>query len=202
MIRIAIVLGSTRPGRLGKAVADWVHARAEEREDATFEILDVADFNLPLLDEPLPPSFGKYSHGHTKAWSEAVAAFDGYIFVTGEYNHSIPGALKNALDYLYKEWNNKSAGFVSYGSAGGTRAVEHLRDIAGELQMADVRAQVALPLATEFENYRTFTPSEGAEKNLQVLLDQVISWAGALKVLRPGTDEEKRSYVLVAPGSE
>jgi NAD(P)H-dependent FMN reductase len=202
MIRIAIVLGSTRPGRLGKAVADWVHARAAERENATFEVLDIADFNLPLLDEPLPPSTGKYSHGHTKAWSDAVAAFDGYIFVTGEYNHSIPGALKNALDYLYKEWNNKSAGFVSYGSAGGTRAAEHLRAIAGELQMADVRAQVALPLATEFENYRKFTPSEAAETNLQTLLDQVIAWAGALKVLRTGDNEDTRSYALAAPGSE
>ena len=118
----------------------------------------------------------------------AFDAFDGYIFVTGEYNHSIPGALKNALDYLYKEWNNKAAGFDSYGSAGGTRAVEHLRSVAGELQMADVRAQVALPLATEFEGYRTFTPSESAERNLQTLLDQVIAWAAALKVLRPGAE--------------
>ncbi len=202
MIRIAIVLGSTRPGRLGRAVADWVQARAQERGDAAFEVLDVADFNLPLLDEPLPPSTGMNSHGHTKAWSDAVAAFDGYIFVTGEYNHSIPGALKNALDYLYREWNNKSACFVSYGSAGGTRAAEHLRAIAGELHLADVRAQVALPLATEFENYRTFTPSEGAEKNLQTLLDQVIAWAGALKVLRTGKDEESRSYALAGRARE
>ncbi|SDP81612.1 NAD(P)H-dependent FMN reductase [Arthrobacter sp. ok909] len=185
MIRIAIVLGSTRPGRLGQAVADWVASRASERGDATFEVLDVADFSLPILDEPLPPSFGRYSHPHTKAWSEAVDGFDGYIFVTGEYNHSIPGALKNALDYLYKEWNNKAAGFVSYGSSGGIRAVEHLRGVAGELQMADVRAQVALPFATEFENYRTLIPTAATEKTLQILFDQVIAWAGALKVLRP-----------------
>ncbi|MCT9625976.1 NAD(P)H-dependent oxidoreductase [Pseudarthrobacter equi] len=200
MIRIAIVLGSARPGRLGKAVADWVHERAAGRKDAAFEVLDVADFNLPLLDEPLPPSMGKYTHGHTKAWSEAVAGFDGYIFVTGEYNHSIPGALKNALDYLFKEWNNKAAGFVSYGGAGGTRAVEHLRAVAGELHMADVRAQVVLPLATEFENYRTFKPSKEAEKNLQTLFDQVIAWAGALKVLRSGEEEATRSYALSGAG--
>ena len=185
MIRIAIVLGSTRPGRLGKPVADWVNSRAAERGDATFDVLDVADYHLPLLDEPLPPSFGRYSNAHTKAWSDAVDGFDGYIFVTGEYNHSIPGALKNALDYLYKEWNNKAAGFVSYGSSGGIRAVEHLRAVAGELQMADVRAQVTLPLATEFENYRAFVPSAAAEKSLQLLLDQLIAWAGALKTLRP-----------------
>jgi NAD(P)H-dependent FMN reductase len=186
MIRIAIVLGSTRPGRLGKAVADWVSSRASERGDATFDVLDVADFRLPLLDEPLPPSFGRYSQPYTKAWSEAVDRFDGYIFVTGEYNHSIPGALKNALDYLYKEWNNKATGFVSYGSSGGIRAVEHLRGVAAELQMADVRAQVALPLATEFANYRTFIPTSAAEQNLQTVFDQVIAWAGALKSLRPG----------------
>jgi NAD(P)H-dependent FMN reductase len=186
MIRIAIVLGSTRPGRLGKAVADWVSARASERGDATFDVLDVADFDLPLLDEPLPPSFGRYSQPYTKAWSEAVDGFDGYIFVTGEYNHSIPGALKNAVDYLYKEWNNKAAGFVSYGSSGGIRAVEHFRGVSAELQMADVRAQVALPLATEFANYRTFIPTAAAEKSLQILFDQVIAWSGALKVLRPG----------------
>lgn len=185
MIRIAIVLGSTRPGRLGKAVADWVQSRASERGDASFDVLDVADFDLPLLDEPLPPSLGRYSLGHTKAWAEAVAGFDGYIFVTGEYNHSIPGALKNAVDYLYKEWNNKAAGFVSYGSSGGIRAVEHFRGVAAELQMADVRAQVALPLATEFVNYRAFVPTEAAEQNLRTVFDQVIAWAGALKILRP-----------------
>jgi NAD(P)H-dependent FMN reductase len=184
MIRIAIVLGSTRPGRLGKPVADWVRSRAAERGDATFELLDVADFSLPLLDEPLPPSLGRYSLGHTKAWSDAVAGFDGYIFVTGEYNHSIPGALKNAVDYLYKEWNNKAAGFVSYGSSGGIRAVEHFRGVSAELQMADVRAQVALPLATEFVNYRAFIPTEAAEQNLQTLFDQLIAWSRALKTLR------------------
>jgi NAD(P)H-dependent FMN reductase len=188
MAKIAVVLGTTRPGRLGKAVADWVFARAIERTDASFEFLDVADFGLPLLDEPLPPSRGQHLNAHTVAWAKAVDRYDGYIFVTGEYNHSIPGSLKNALDFLYAEWNNKAAAFVSYGSAGGTRAVEHLRQVAGELQMADVRAQVALPFATEFENYRTFTPSEKAEKALGILFGQVIAWADALKVLRPPND--------------
>jgi NAD(P)H-dependent FMN reductase len=193
MTRIAIVLGSTRPGRLGKAVADWVLQRAAQRADAQFELLDVADFDLPLLDEPLPPSLGRHEQGHTRAWAEAVAGFDGFIFVTGEYNHSIPGALKNALDYLYAEWNNKAAAFVSYGSAGGIRAVEHLRGVAAELQMADVRAQVALPLSTEFEHYRTFTPSAAAEKNLVTVFDQVIAWAGALQVLRPPAGQNKQN---------
>lgn len=184
MLRIAVILGSTRPGRRGKAVADWVYEQAAKRTDAQFELVDVADFGLPLLDEPLPPSLGQYRHEHTKAWAEAIGSFDGYVFVTAEYNHSVPGALKNALDFLYGEWNKKAAGFVSYGGTGGTRAVEHLRLIAAELQMADVRAQVALPLATEFENYTTFTPSPRAVLGLGAVLDQVIAWAGALKPLR------------------
>jgi NAD(P)H-dependent FMN reductase len=199
MIRIAIVLGSTRPGRLGKAVAEWVKARSMEREDAAFELLDIADFRLPMLDEPLPPSRGRYSHEHTQAWASAVNPFDGYIFVTGEYNHSIPGALKNALDYLYLEWTNKAAAFVSYGSSGGTRAVEHLRCVAGELQMADVRAQVVLPFGTEFENYRTFRPTPAAERNLETVFDQVIAWARALRVLRPDNAAANGADVAAQP---
>jgi NAD(P)H-dependent FMN reductase len=104
--------------------------------------------------------------------------------VTAEYNHSVPGALKNALDFLYAEWNNKAAGFVSYGSAGGVRAVENLRLITAELQIAGVRAQVALPFASEFENYTSFTPSDDAEEALKPLLDQLISWSTALKTIR------------------
>ena len=121
---------------------------------------------------------------HTKARAEAIGSFDGYVFVTAEYNHSVPAALKNALDFLYREWNNKATGFVSYGGTGGTWAVEHLRLIAAELQMVDVRAQGAVPLATEFENYTTFTPSPRAVQGLGAVFDQVIAWAGALKPLR------------------
>ena len=128
-----------------------------------FDLLDVADFGLPILDEPLPPSLGRYSQPHTKAWSEAVDRFDGYIFVTGEYNHSVPGALKNAVDYLYKEWNNKAAGVRQLRKQRRHPRRRTLPGVAGELQMADVRAQVALPLATEFENYRTFIPTAAAE---------------------------------------
>lgn len=184
MVRIAVVVGSTRPGRRSKQVADWVLKRAREHGGATFELLDVADFNLPLLDEPMPPSLGNYQQDHTKKWAAAVNGFDGYLFVTAEYNHSVPGALKNALDFIYAEWNNKAAGFVSYGSAGGIRAVENLRLIAAELQMADVRAQVSLPFATDFQDYTLFTPSDSAEQALQPLLDQLISWSTALQTVR------------------
>ncbi len=184
MIKLAIIIGSTRPGRKGEAVAKWVYEIAKNRSDAEYELVDIKDFNLPVLDEPVPPSMGQYSQEHTKIWSQKIASFDGYIFVTPEYNHSTSGALKNAIDYLYKEWNNKAAGFVAYGSAGGTRAVEHLRLIMGELQVADVRGQVALSLMTDFENFSVFKPASYHEKTLNTMFEQVVSWATALKTLR------------------
>ena len=184
MLRVAIILGSTRPGRNGEAVAKWVHGIAARRTDAEYELIDVKDFDLPLLDEPVPPSSGQYSKEHTKRWSSTIDGFDAFVFVTPEYNHSTSGALKNALDFLYKEWNNKAAGFVSYGSAGGTRAVEHLRGIMAELQIADVRAQVTLSLATDFENYSVFKPADRHEKTVNGMLDQVVAWGGAMNTLR------------------
>jgi NAD(P)H-dependent FMN reductase len=184
MIKLAIIIGSTRPGRKAEAVARWVYQIAQKRKDAQFEVVDIQAFNLPLLDEAVPPSMGQYSQPHTKAWAAKVASFDGYVFVTPEYNHGTSGALKNAIDYLYAEWNNKAAGFVSYGSAGGARAVEQLRLIMGELQVADVRAQVMLSLFTDFENFTVFKPAAMHEKSVNTMLDQLIAWAGAMKVLR------------------
>jgi NAD(P)H-dependent FMN reductase len=184
MIKVAIIIGSTRPGRKAEAVARWVHDIAQKRTDAEFELVDIQDFNLPLLDEPVPPSQGKYSHEHTKTWAAKIETFDAYVFVTPEYNHGTSGALKNAIDYLYREWNNKAAGFVGYGGAGGTRAVEHLRLVMGELQVADVRAQVMLSLYTDFENFRVFKPADRHEQSVNAMLDQVIAWGGALKTLR------------------
>ncbi|RKG59394.1 NADPH-dependent oxidoreductase [Corallococcus sp. AB011P] len=184
MIKVAIVVGSTRPGRKADKVAAWVHDIAKKRSDATYELVDIQDFNLPLLDEPTPPSAGKYTQEHTKRWSAAVEGYDAYVFVTPEYNHGTSGALKNALDYVYKEWNNKAAGFVGYGSAGGVRAVEQLRLVAAELQMATVRAQVQLFLSTDFEHYTVFKPDPAKEKQVNTLLDQVVSWGTALRTVR------------------
>lgn len=184
MTRIAIVVGSTRPGRNGEAVANWVQEIASTRDDATFELLDVAAFDLPLLDEAVPASMGQYANDHTKRWAEAVASFDGYVFVTPEYNHATSGALKNALDFVYAEWNNKAAGFVGYGSAGGVRAVEGLRLIMGELQVADVRGQVALSLMTDFKNYSEFTPADYHVEVLHGMLEQVVTWSEALAPVR------------------
>lgn len=184
MVSIGIIIGSTRPGRNGEAVAGWVYENAQKRSDAQFELVDIADFNLPLLDEPVPASMGQYSKEHTKRWSEKIASFDGYVFVTPEYNHATTGALKNAIDFLYKEWNNKAAGFVGYGSLGGARAIENLRMIVAELQIADVRNQVSLSLFTDFENLSVFKPAPHQVEALNGMLDQLIAWSRALKTLR------------------
>jgi NAD(P)H-dependent FMN reductase len=184
MTKIGIILGSTRPGRNGEAVATWVLEQAKKRGDAEYDLLDLKDFNLPLLDEPVPASMGKYSNPHTKKWAAAVASYDGFVFITPEYNHGTSGALKNALDYVYAEWNNKAAGFVSYGSAGGVRAVENLRLVMGELQIADVRAQVAFSLMTDFENYSVFKPNAYHETTIKTMLDPLLSWSTALKTVR------------------
>jgi NAD(P)H-dependent FMN reductase len=184
MNRIGIILGSTRPGRNGEAVAKWVYQIAQKRRDAEFELVDIKEFNLPLLDEPVPPSLGQYSKQHTKAWAAKIDSFDAYVFVTPEYNHGISGALKNAIDFLFKEWNNKAAGFVGYGSAGAVRAVEHLRLVMAEVQVATVRNQVALSLFTDFENFSTFKPTAHHEKSANQMLDQLMAWSGAMKSLR------------------
>jgi len=185
MIKVAVILGSTRPGRLGESVAKWAFETARQRRDAEFEYIDIKDFDLPLLDEPVPPAMGQYSKEHTRRWAATIARFDAFLFVTAEYNHGIPAALKNAIDFLYAEWNNKAAGFIGYGSAGGVRAVEALRLAMGELQIADVRAQVMLSLFTDFEDGSVKPKPEHTEA-LGTVLDQLIAWGSALKSLRPG----------------
>jgi NAD(P)H-dependent FMN reductase len=190
-MRIAIITGSTRPGRKSESVARWVLNLAHRRRDAEFELVDIADYKLPLLDEPLPPSFGQYTHDHTKKWAAKIGSFDAFVFVTPEYNHGIPGALKNAIDFLHDEWSNKAAGFVSYGGVGGVRAVEHLRLVMGELAVADVRAQVTLSLFTDFENFSAFKPHERHASELNSVLDQVIGWGRALKTVRASTRVEE-----------
>ncbi|MFI0900775.1 NADPH-dependent FMN reductase [Streptomyces sp. NPDC020983] len=194
MTRIGIVVGTTRPGRRGHAVAAWIAAAAARRHpDADFEIVDLADFGLPLLDEELPAMAGRYAHPHTRRWADAIARLDSFVFVTPEYNHSVPGALKNALDFLYAEWNDKAAGVVSYGVHGGTRAAEHLRLILSELRVATVRSQVALSLRDDFtapaaEGPATtaVAPDPHTHGPLGALLDDVLSWSRALEPVREG----------------
>lgn len=183
-LRIAVVVGSTRPGRRAAAVADWVVAHTADRNELELSVLDLADFDLPLLDEPVPALRGDYRHPHTAAWSAAVDGFDGFVFVTPEYNHSIPGALKNAIDFLFAEWADKPAGFVSYGvDAGGARAAEHLRAILGEVQVADVRSQVTFSLIDDVQD-GLLAPNDRHRAKLDALLDQLVAWGGALRALR------------------
>ncbi|OCA91908.1 NADPH-dependent FMN reductase [Pseudobacillus wudalianchiensis] len=177
-INIGIILGSTREGRVSPQVGAWVKEIADKRGDANYTIIDIADYKLPLLGEPGADASG------AAAWSEIIAKQDGFVFIVQEYNHSITGALKNALDYLREEWNNKAAGIVSYGSVGGARAAEHLRGILGELSVADVRVHPALSLFTDFENGTDFKPKEVQESSVNQMLDQVIPWATALKTIR------------------
>ena len=177
-LNIGIILGSTRQGRVSPQVGEWVKGIADKRGDAEYEIVDIADFNLPFVfttsgDEP-----------GLKSWSQKLSNLDGFVFIVAEYNHSITGALKNALDSARDEWNNKAAGIVSYGSTGGARAAEHLRGICGELQIADVRVHPTLSLFTDFENGTDFKPQDLHLNNVNAMLDQVIAWSGALKTLR------------------
>lgn len=185
-LRIGIITGSTRPGRVNRQVAEWVHEQASERAEAEFELIDIADYDLPLLDEPMPPSMAnkQYSKPHAQRWSAKIDELDGFIFIVPEYNHGVTGALKNAIDFLYPEWNNKAAGFVSYGSAGGVRAVEHLRGTMAELQIADVRVAPFLSLGSDFENYSVFKPREFQADSLSTMFTQLEAWASSLKPLR------------------
>ncbi|MCC3372373.1 NADPH-dependent FMN reductase [Cohnella sp. REN36] len=176
-MNIGIILGSTRPARVSPQVGNWVKELADKRGDATYEIVDLADYNLPFLGDPS-------GEQQVAAWAKKIASLDGFVFVTAEYNHSITGALKNALDSARAEWYNKAAGIVSYGSSGGTRAAEHLRGILGELQVADVRTHPALSMFTDFENYTIFKPAELHIAHVNDMLNQVIRWSTALKSVR------------------
>lgn len=177
-MNIGIILGSTRQGRVSPQVGEWVKGIADQRGDANYEIVDIADFELPFLGTTDGTEPG------IAAWNEKLASLDGFVFIVQEYNHSITGALKNALDFAREAWNNKAAGIVSYGSTGGARAAEHLRGICGELKIADVRTHPTLSLFTDFENGAEFKPQALHLNNVNTMIDEVVAWSGALKTLR------------------
>lgn len=177
-LNIGIILGSTREGRVSPQVGEWIKQVADERGDAHYEIVDISDYNLPFVGTTDGTEPG------IKAWNDKINELDGFVFIVQEYNHSITGALKNAIDFLREAWHDKSAGIVSYGSTGGARAAEHLRGILAELKIADVRVHPTLSLFTDFENFTTFKPAELHLVNVNGMLDQVIEWGTALKPLR------------------
>ncbi|MFC2949086.1 NADPH-dependent FMN reductase [Virgibacillus sediminis] len=185
-LRIAIVQGSVREGRNGTAVADWIYdfASTEKADNAKYEIVNLADFKLPMFGKELQNGEKDEADAAVKSWSEKMASFDGYIFITPEYNHTAGGALKNALDYLKPEVANKAAAFVGYGSLGGARAHENMRLVLGELQMADVRTAVTFSLMTDFENMSEFNPAPYHRANAGEMLDQLIAWSEGFRSLR------------------
>jgi NAD(P)H-dependent FMN reductase len=176
-LKIGIILGSTREGRVSPQVGQWVKSVAEKHSGAQYEIVDIKDYKLPLLGE-------EDATEQATRWNSKLSELDGFIFIVSEYNHSISGALKNALDYARDAWNNKAAGIVSYGSVGGARAAEHLRGILGELLVADVRVHPALSLFTDFVNGSEFKPQELHLTNVNDMLNQLLSWSKALKTIR------------------
>ncbi len=186
MVNIKIILGSTRPGRFGEQPANWLLDTSANVEGGSFELIDLKEVNLPFLDESTPPSQNKYANEHTKKWSRTIGEADGFIIVTAEYNHSVPAALKNAIDFLFKEWHYKPVSFVSYGSlAGGARAVEHLRGVAGEVRLYDLREQLLLPNywdELDTSGQYKFTDAQTAEA--KAILEQTIFWAEKLKPIR------------------
>jgi NAD(P)H-dependent FMN reductase len=183
-LRIAVILGSTRPGRRGDQIAAWVLEAARAHGGAEYVLVDLADHDLGNLDEPGNPNSQQYQHDHTRAWGALVDGFDGYVFLVPEYNHSYPGALKNALDYVYREWNDKAAGIISYGGwVAGARAAEALRLVLAELQVATVRAQPTISTHPSFHT-GAFVPQQGLDTAVGDMLDQVIAWSGALHKVR------------------
>jgi NAD(P)H-dependent FMN reductase len=183
-MRVAVILGSTRPTRKSEKVGRWVMAQAAGRDDLEAALVDLAEQALPIFDEPKPPGARDYQHEHTKRWAALIASFDGYVFVTPEYNHGIPGVLKHALDFIYAEWNDKVAGFVGYGNTGGARSVEQLRLVMGELKVADVRSAVALSIFTDFDKENNFTPAEMHTRRVNAMFDELVAWGEALKGVR------------------
>lgn len=183
-IRIQIILGSTREGRFGDRVANWFYKLAAAREDLTAELLDLRDWPLPFFNEAVSPITGRVAP-EAQGWAAKVAEGDGYVFVTPEYNFGYPAVLKNALDHIYHQWNNKPAAFVSYGgTAGGSRAVQQLRQVVVELQMAPIRAGVVIPFARRLFDESGEIKDDSYNARADVLLDQLMWWARALKAAR------------------
>ena len=185
--RIAIVIGTTRAARFGHKPAQWVKDIAAQRDDMETEIVDLRDFPMPFFDEVASNAWAPTQNPVGQRWQKKIAEFDGYIFVTAEYNHGIPASLKNALDYAYPEWNKKAAAFVGYGAVGGARAIEHLRLVAAELQLATVRAAVYIQGAdfmAVWKEGKDLKDIGYLQAGVKDMLDQLLWWTKALKTAR------------------
>lgn len=186
MYNLKIIIASTRPARKGPAVASWIHRLAAAHSAFSTELLDLAALNLPLMDEPEHPRLQKYQHEHTRNWSRMIDVADAFIFVTPEYNHSYPAPLKNALDFLFKEWAYKPVGLVSYGGiAAGTRAAQALKPVLNALKLIPLTEAVTIPFFTKLiDDTGQFNATEELEKSAAGMLNALEKWAEALSVLR------------------
>lgn len=184
---LQIIIGSTRPGRIGPTIANWFAQRAIEHGGFVVEVLDLADFDLPLLDEPHHPRMANYTKDHTKRWSEAISRGDAYILCTPEYNYSMPASLKNALDFLHNEWNDKAVAFLSYGGvSGGMRAVQALKHVTGPLRMYTTQMNVMIPFVQVklSDDNATFTSDDAVDQSVTATLDELLALSTALETLR------------------
>lgn len=188
-LRLHTIICSTRPGRVGPAVARWFHGFAERHGKFDAHLIDLAEFNLPVYDEPHHPRLQKYEHAHTRTWSESVAAADAYVFVTPEYNYCPPPSFVNALNYVYNEWNYKPCGFVSYGGvSGGMRAVQLEKQLAITVKMMPMVEGVAVPMVMQqLDEARNFRSNELIDDSAKTMLDELFKWATALQSMRSGT---------------
>ena len=182
-----VIVASTRPGRSGRSVADWVVTQAQAHEGFRVELVDLADFDLPLLDEPSHPRLRQYEHAHTSRWSETIERGDAFVVVTPEYDYATPAALMNALQYLLHEWAYKPVGFVSYGGiSGGLRGVQMTKQVVTSLRMMPIPEGVVFPNFTQHLDSATqqFNPGELSRQAAQRMLDELLRWAMALAPLR------------------
>ncbi len=188
--RLLVIVSSTRPGRVGPAVAGWL--ASEVAADGRFELdlVDLAELDLPLMDEPHHPRLRRYTHEHTRAWSARVDAADAILVVTPEYNHSFPASLKNAVDYLHHEWAFKPVAFASYGGvSGGLRAVTALRPVFAVLRAVTIPEGVVIPNVFAQLTEGVFIPSQPNLEGLRATLDELVRWTNALRSMRTGVQQ-------------
>lgn len=190
MLNIAIIPGTSRPQALNPQIVNWVEQQLASNDDVRAEVVDFGSFDLPLLDEVVPAGAKMYANDHTKAWGAKLEEFDAFIFVTPEYNHSISGSLKNALDFVATEFNHKVAGIVNYGADKGVRAAEHLRHILANYKLAVVRDQASFSIFTDVAD-GTFAPTEVSTAPFASMVDDIVAWGEALKSVREAGAEEQ-----------
>lgn len=199
-LKLQILVGSIRDGRVARPVADWIYEAAAKRDDFRAELIDLKEWDLPLLSFPKPPSLGDYEVPLQKKWAAKIAEGDAYLFVSPEYNHGYSPVLKNALDYLYAEWNRKPAAFASYGSVAGARSGEQLRQVLIELQMAPIRDAVHIDRVNDKIGDDGFAADHNDEKHLRKVLDELQWWAMALSKARRAAPRHEQHGRMRAHG--